>query len=173
MKRVLIVIMSIAVIVSLCACGATNSGIDNNSASDQANNITRSAIIIDNEGNRVQKSATELVEIYNGNQAKFNKLYRGASITFTGTVKEVKTSIAYNSNAFYDMIFFEEGWVVRLPENKYTNILANIDVGGKVYVDSDINSCSGFGNEVDIRGMAEDNIGFDDESLNSTIIKVV
>jgi hypothetical protein len=71
------------------------------------------------------------------------------------------------------MIFFVEGWVVRLPEYKYTDILADIDVGDKVYVNSDINSCSGFGNEVDIRGMAEDNIGFDDESLNSTVIRIV
>ena len=78
---------------------------------------------------------------------------------------------------FYDIIFFEEGWVVYLPEDiydngKYANILAKIDVGDKVTVSSDICFCNTSLNEIDIRGMASDNIGFDKESMLKTVITI-
>ena len=180
MRKTLCIILALLAIFCLCACSQTNNHSSGNSNSG-ANTITNAkkatpATIVDNEGNTVKKTVAELVEIA-GNDAKFDKLYRGASIKFTGVVKEVKTSMSYNGGGFYDIIFFEEGWVVYLPEDiydngKYANILAKIDVGDKVTVSSDICFCNTSLNEIDIRGMASDNIGFDEESMLKTVITI-
>ena len=176
MRKVSCIILAVLVVFGLCACKeASNSGAGANNVGTGSKNETP-ATIVDNEGNTVQKTATELIEIA-GNQAKFEKLYRGASIKFTGKVEKVATSMSYNGGGFYDMIFFEDGWIVRLPEDiygngKYADVLAEIDVGDSVTVESDICSCNTGLKEIDIRGMASDNIGWDNESLLKTVIKV-
>ena len=176
MKKVISLALAVLLVFGLCACSKTdNSG---NSTTNSSNNSKKEspATIVDNEGNTVEMTAAELVEVA-GNGAKFDKYYRGASITFTGKVKRVETSLAYNSSSFYDMIFFEEGWIVYLPEDtydngKYADILAEIDVGDMVTVSSDICFCSSGSKEIDIRGMADDNIGFDEESMLTTVITI-
>lgn len=176
MRRVSCIIVAVLIVIGLCACSETSSSVTNTNKVVSSSKNEMPATIVDNEGNTVQKTATELIAIA-GNQAKFEKLYRGASIKFTGKVKKVETSLSYNGGGFYDMIFFEEGWIVRLPEDvygngKYADVLAEIDVGDSVTVESDICDCNPGLKEIDIRGMASDNIGWSDESLLKTVIKV-
>jgi len=175
MKRIVSFILVVVVAFGLCACSQSNSsGVVGNNSNTGSKKETP-ATIVDNEGNTAQKTVSELLEIA-ANQAKFEKLYRGASIKFTGKVKKVETSLSYNGGDFYDIIFFEEGWIVRLPEDiygngKYADVLAEINVGDSVTVESDICGFNTSLGEIDIRGMA-DNIGWDDESLLKTVIKV-
>lgn len=169
MRKLLCIVLTLLSVLCLCACVQTNKP-----GADSKKEI--SATIVDNEGNTVLKTVDELVEIA-GNSAKFNKLYRGASIKFTGTVKKVETSMSYNGGGYYDIVFFEEGWVVYLPEDvydngKYADILAEINIGDKVTVRSDICYCNTTLKEIDIRGMASDNIGFDKESMEETVITI-
>ena len=164
MKKVFCFVLSLLMIVCMCACNNTNTN----------GKGTTPATIVTNNGETVMMTAEELIGAAQ-NQAKFDQLYRGASIKFTGKVEKVATSMAYNGGSFYDIIFFEEGWIVKLPEDvydngPYANILASIDVGDCVTVESDICSCNPALKEIDIRGMANDNIGFDDDSMMKTKI---
>ena len=176
MKKIVCGLLAILLTFSLCACNKTTDTKNGASNTKTEEKKETPATIVDNEGNTVQMTASELVAVA-GNSAKFDKLYRGASIKFTGKVKEVKTSLSYNGGGFYDFIFFEEGWYVALPEDdydngKYAGILADIDVGDMVTVESDICYCNTSLKEIDIRGMASDNIGFDEESMMKTIITI-
>lgn len=165
MKKAVSTILALALCFGMCACSS------NSSNSSNVTNDPKStpATITDNEGNTVSKSAKELMDLSSGNEAKFNSLYRGAKITFTGTLKKIETNTALNSSTPYDIVYFEEGWTVFLPMYTYTEVLSTLDIGSQVYVSSNINTCSFLG-FVDVRGMA-DKIGYSDTSMKKTIIR--
>ena len=52
------------------------------------------ATIETHEGNTEMMTANDLMEKYDANEANFNTLYKGAKISFTGTVKKIKTNCA-------------------------------------------------------------------------------
>ena len=60
-KKILAITTILAMCLALCACGGGTA-----------------ATITDNEGNTVQMTAKELKEIYQENEARFDKLYENA-----------------------------------------------------------------------------------------------
>ena len=128
------------------------------------------ATIVDNQGEKIELSAKELKEVYETNEAKFERVYKGANISFEGTVKSVEADCTeYGSGIALDRIVFEEGWKVSLAHGTNTEFLEDLEKGTKVRVKSNINSC--FGIDIDIRGMNEDG-SYSRKSLEKTEIEL-
>ena len=72
MKKILNILVILLFVCCTTACGNKNSDIK--------------ATITDNEGNIINMSSKEMFELYDGNEAKFDKYYLGAKITFVGTM---------------------------------------------------------------------------------------
>ena len=105
------------------------------------NNMPK-ATITDNEGTVTSMSAQELMEIYDSNEANFNKRFLGANIEFTGTIEKIKTntSVIVNDGVIstdQNVIFFEEGWALVI--GKFDDIdLSSYEKGEKLKVTTGI-----------------------------------
>lgn len=99
------------------------------------------AKITDKNGNIVYMTAKEVKSLENANEAQFEKLYKGAKIEFTGTVKRIETNYTYDRYLWFDSIEFEEGWLVELSSGSEENLLLKMNPGTKVSVSSNIKSC--------------------------------
>ena len=131
MKKALSLILALVLCLSLCACGENSTG------------TNTKATIETNEGKTVQLSAEELFNEYDGNEARFNKLYFGVTISFTGTVKSIKTETEVlngkgNVTAKENKIVFEEGWCVIIGHANETYDLADYYPGQKLEVSTGI-----------------------------------
>lgn len=135
MKKALSLFLALVMCLSLCACGGENSG-----GNKVANN---KAVIITNEGKSIAMSAEELFKEFDGNEARFKKLYGGASITFTGTVKSIRTGTSVLNGeggvtANENKIVFEEGWCVIIGKSNTSCDLADFYPGQKLEVTTGI-----------------------------------
>ena len=128
MKKVLSLILALIFCLPLCACGSSN-------------NATK-ATIETNEGKTVVMSADDLLREFDGNEARFNKIYRGATIKFTGTVKNIKThtdaSTGTSLIADQNIIIFEEGWCVIIGHKNTSYDLADYYPGQQLEVSTGI-----------------------------------
>lgn len=52
------------------------------------------ATIIDNQGNTVELTAKELIDIYDENEATFDTLYHNAEVSLVGTVDKIEYDIS-------------------------------------------------------------------------------
>lgn len=134
MKKALSLILAIVLCLGLCACG-----VGTETPTEPA--VTK-ATIVTNEGNTVEMSAEDLFKEFDGNEARFNKLYRGATITFTGTVKYIKADTAvYSGNSVrpdQNKIVFEDGWCLIIGYKNDTYDLADYYPGQKLEVTTGI-----------------------------------
>ena len=120
MKKALSLVLALVLSLSMCACcGKNEKNIGTNSK----------ATIITNDGKTVELSAEELFREFDGNEARFEKIYQGATIEFTGTVKYIKTNTSvYNGDsvpAGQNKIVFEEGWCVIIGHQNTSSDLAD------------------------------------------------
>lgn len=137
MKRLFTLVLSAALTLSLTACGGTSGG-DGGSKEDLSK-----ATITTNEGDTVTMTAEELIEAYDSNEARFNKLYQHAKIEFTGTVDYIKvdTSVLIDGNKVtsgQQKIVFQEGWCLVLGEYNEEYDLADYSSGDKLKVTTGI-----------------------------------
>ena len=145
MKRVKILLMVALMALTLMACGN-----DNASTEDSTSNLA--ATIVTNEGETVEMTAQELMDVYDGNEAAFEKKYNGAKITFTGTVKKIETNTSYSTsesavhaNSGGDTIAFEEGWTLIISERStYPIELADLNVGDKLVITTGIETARSY-----------------------------
>ena len=78
-------------------------------------NLSSKAFVIDNNGNGISITKNELASLARENKSSFEKQYRGAEISFKGTVKSVSTNVYVNGSSIpVDIIEFKEGWKVYL-----------------------------------------------------------
>lgn len=172
MKKITLLLLALVMCFSLCACGGESAGTNADADTEKTDNISL-ATIVDNEGNTVEISAKELLDLEKENEAKFEKYYLGADITFIGTVKSITTNyITSGSSTKLDAIVFEEGWKVELAQGQYEDILVELSAGDKVQVESQIWSTW---DNVIIRGCYHlgDSVLSGSEDLQSTTIFVV
>lgn len=138
MKKKIVLILTTLMCICLCACG--------NGSSEQEEKVEQDvakAVITTNEGETVELSCEELMEVYDANEAKFDKLYQYAKIEFTGTIKSIKTETSVivekgQITARQHKVIFEEGWCLVVGTNNTKIDLADLDPGMKVEVVSSI-----------------------------------
>ena len=103
------------------------------------NDIT--ATIITNSGETVKMTRSELEEIYESNEAKFEKEYHGAKISYEFTVRSIETGIYFGSDTSgncFDRINCKESlWNVLVLHDSFSN-LDELEVGDRLYVESRI-----------------------------------
>lgn len=129
MKKAIALILALVLCLSLCACGGNHTPAEAPGAAPTeppkpADPKDTPATVYTNEGETAEISANELITVYDGNEARFYKLYGGATIEFVGTVKFIrsKTDVYTGDNITtqQNMIMFEEGWCLVLgSETKY------------------------------------------------------
>ena len=139
MKKALSLILALALCLSLCACGGRTD--TTNEVPTQPTEIK--ATISTNEGKTVELSAQDLFNEFDGNEARFNKIYKGATIKFVGTVKYIKTNTLVSTGdgtATSDQhkIVFEEGWCVIIGHANTTYDLADYYPGQRLEVSTGI-----------------------------------
>lgn len=114
MKKVILIILFCGIMVlSLTGC-------ENNSSESKA-------IIIDNDGNTVEMTANELIEIYKQNNAKFEKNYERAKIEITDEVEKVTTNVSGNAS-----IELKGNWQIMLKSKSYD--LSRLASGDRIHI---------------------------------------
>lgn len=141
MKKGFCFILALVMCLSLCACGggdSTSDTVETNKAeviTNEGDTVeTNKATVITNEGDTVEMSAEELIAVYDSNEAKFDKLYSRAQITFTGTVSNIKINTMTITQeglvgSGWNKVVFEEGWCLVIGEDNTMIDLADLDVG--------------------------------------------
>lgn len=155
MKKSLLIFLTLILCLALCACSSTVK-----------------ATVTDNEGTEIELSAKEIWKIKSENEAKFDSLYKGAEITFVGTVKSVKTYFRESgSNVNFDSISFKEGFTVYLLSGYEEDLLKELSAGDKVEVTSQIDDC--FGGYVEVMGLYSNGGGYNADTLMKTELKLI
>ena len=116
-RKIFLCLFALVGIVTITGCGS---------------NSTTKASIVDNEGNKVEMTAKELLDINSENEKKFEKYYKGAKIELTEKVKEVSSC----SGCIYDIVYLENDWEVVFSKDYYD--LADLNKGDKVHIKSTI-----------------------------------
>ena len=131
MKKVVSLLLVLACCLSLCACGG-----------DTSNKAT----VTTNDNKTVEMSTEDLFNAFDENEAAFEKLYGGATIDFTGTVKNIKTNTSVYTgdsvSAEQNKIVFEEGWCLIIGSENTTYDLADFYAGQKLKVTTGIVSAA-------------------------------
>ena len=143
MKKIITLLLTFIMCISLCACNT-------NTASTASTASTAAAKIVDNKGNVVEKTSKQLRQVYEDNNAQFDKYYQNANISFTGTISKIDSNFKENgSPTAYDAITFEEGWRVYIKHeinqvyafagvNDGVYDFAELKIGDKLNVDATI-----------------------------------
>ncbi len=128
-RKILAIIMIVALCLTFCACGGGGS----------------TATIIDNDGNTVQMTAQELIDISKENESKFKKQFELADITVEGKVEKVEESKIDFSIRYVDVIhlYLEGGWQIDLLKDKHEEVI-DLSKGDSVKVSSKISSLATF-----------------------------
>ena len=148
MKKVITLLLTLIICISLCACN-TNTSSTASTAPTASTASTAAAKIVDNEGNVVEKTSKQLRQVYKDNNAQFDKYYKNANISFTGTISKIDSNFKENGSPAYDAITFEEGWRVYIKHeinqvyalagvNDGVYDFAELKIGDKLNVDATI-----------------------------------
>ena len=152
MKKLMSFMLAVLMLLTLAACSGNGGQTANATQAPteaptaeptEAINPYTIANVITNEGNSVTISFDELIATYDSNEARFDKLYKGAKITFTGTVQYIKTntSVCAKEGKVYSgqsKIVFEEGWCLIIGDGNNDYDLADYDAGDVLEVTTSI-----------------------------------
>lgn len=82
MKRTITLLLALAMLLSLCACGGGNDA--------EEESTVPKATVTKADGTTEVLTQDEIVEIFKSNEVNYNNNYRGCDITLEGTVKSIK-----------------------------------------------------------------------------------
>lgn len=138
LKLMIIIVIVVVAIIGIIAVVITS----NNNSNDKTT-TNQKATIIDNEGNEIEMSAEDLMNIFDTNEARFFKLYGGAKITFYGTVEQIgiNTSVMAQSGKIttgQQKIVFKEGWGLTIGTENRKFDLASYNAGDVLKVTTSI-----------------------------------
>lgn len=138
-------LIALLIIIFVAAMVVVNPFGNNSTANTKKNNV-----VLKIEGGE-EITVKELIAMNRENQAKFKNNYQGKSVSFIGTVKEVKYDY-YSSSVssvgdmnHHDSIIFEGGIELELHHGDHDDILLNISAGDKLSVRSEIQSTGFYG----------------------------
>ena len=123
-KKTIVILLLIAVALGVTGCGANKN--------EKTNSIIK-AKVTDNTGNKLEITADELLDVYNENNAKFEKIYKDAEIELEGKVEKVSSNMG---GWIYDIVYLENNWEILFSKDYYD--LSNLEKGTKVRVKSKI-----------------------------------
>ena len=110
------------------------------------------ATIIDNQGNTVELTAKDLIDIYDENEATFDTLYHNAEVSLVGTVDKIEYDISTAGGAGLfiteDYITLKGGWKFSVVHGSHDDILLNLKKGDKIEIKTEISDV--WGSEVEI-----------------------
>lgn len=178
MKKLIAILLAMMMVFPFAGCGNEETAEQSGSTAETPKTeesfpeIVNPATVIDNEGNTIEITSDELIKINKENEAKFEKYYDGAKITFVGTVKSVEYGLLlHTSHIICDTIEFEEGWKVYLSHEQYYDLLVELSAGDKVEVQSNIYYAESL--LIDIRGTNPNTGGYNEKTLKYTKLKLV
>ena len=99
------------------------------------------AEIVNNEGQTENLVPFELLQIEQGNELRFEKLYQGAQITIEDTVLTVNGAIRLNGRAVQGYLELDSGWVVELSEDML-DAASMLNVGDRVRITGNLYSAT-------------------------------
>ena len=122
MKKIIVLFMVAVICTLLCACGESP------------------AIFTDSSGKNVEMTHSELMKIYNENEAKFRELYLDRHISLSGTVKSISNGsedLGYGHVPIYK-IELKDGWVIEVVSSHHPEVIDlnkndKIQVKAKIY----------------------------------------
>lgn len=136
-----VLLITVICITTLCACGGSS--------------VT--STIVANDGSVAEMTVDELTEIYNENEAKFEKKYQNAEVTINGIVKSVSSkddqiySTPDNISSRMPMytIELDEGWIITVLAEFHEEVI-DLSEGDKVQIVSciDMSDMSGVATRV-------------------------
>ena len=139
MKKITALSLVFMICLLSCSCNGNTTKIE------PEENTAVTATITSNENKTINMTAEDLFNEFDSNEARFNKLYKGATIEFTGIVKNIKVDTPVNNgsgaSAQQNKIVFEEGWCLILSKDT-TFDLASYFPGQKLTVTTGILTAS-------------------------------
>lgn len=134
MNKIFFLILVIIMIFCTSSCEKINK------VSDELND--NKATIITNEGKTVHVTAEDMFAQYDYDKNEFQKMYKGASIRFKGTVKNIKVNTSVYTGDYIaggqNKIIFEEGWCLIIGSENTSCDLTTYTPGQKLEVSTGI-----------------------------------
>lgn len=161
MKKVLAILLSATLILSLCACKKVTNMEPGNSANANVNSTSDNtqknikATVHNNQGVTEQLSAKELLDIQNGNPLKFENDYWAAEVIVTGKITKIGGEEIINGSHYNWTLKIEGGegdWFI--GDGKYNtssvskDFIASLNTSDTVEISGEI--VGAFFGEVDI-----------------------
>ena len=102
------------------------------------------AVMTNDNGEAVELSAKELVEVDDSNDVKYKKEYLLKEVTVTGKVKEINENVRYNGILMDGYIKLEDNWEIDFQHTESTwydhiDVISELEVGDTVEVVGELN----------------------------------
>lgn len=131
MKRFVSVLMaSLMLLISVCLTGCEQSTGSADSTESSVVTITNS------DGNVETMTTSDLVDIYNNNEAKFDMLYKNNEVTVEGVVDRVETGNDITFGYVYK-VYLVDGWELILLKSAHPEVI-DLNAGDKVRIESEL-----------------------------------
>ncbi len=127
MKRVISFVLVFALFSGICVCGAW------------AADAIDTAEIVRNDGEHETTTGADVLDVWKGNELKFQKLYGGALVTIISTVEQVSDGMTLNGRAYEAAVSLAGGWFVEAEKDN--DLLTELSVGDTVKVTGRITDC--------------------------------
>ena len=147
MKKITAIILSLVLILSLCACGNNSNNNSSNNSSNNSNNTQKNvkATVVNKQGTTEYLTAKELNDISDSNPVKFDKNYWSAKVTVTGKVTEIGGLSSVNGSNYKWTLKVEGGecdWFIG-DDNYNTStvtedLIASLSKGDTVEISGEI-----------------------------------
>ena len=145
MKKLFALLLSLILIVSLCACGNTKQTTTNNAANkaNSANEVK--ATVINKDGGTESLSAKELADIKESNPLNFDNKYWCAKVTVTGKITDIGGLSNINGTNYKWTLTIEGGeWDWFIGDSEYNtstvtqDFIATLSKGDTVQISGEI-----------------------------------
>ena len=147
MRKTCLLCFVLIMIFVLGACASST----NKEESDNTAVATNTDVVLTIDGGETI-TVRDLINLKKENEAKFKNNYMEKSVSFIGTVKEIRYDY-YGSSVsemtHYDEITFEGNIILIMHHGDHDDILNQLSKGDRVNVHSKISYCNGFNLETE------------------------
>ena len=147
MKKILAVLLSFILVISLCACGNSTQTNNPQSSNKTNTNIAKDvkATVVNKNGTTESLTAKELCDIQDENPIKFDNNYWSAKVTVTGTITKIGGLSSINGTDYKWYLKIEGGdcdWFIGDQTYNTSTVtedfIANLSIGDTVEISGEI-----------------------------------